>query len=197
MTNWNVDSSWSLFLDRDGVINERIWDGYVLKYDQISFRSGSLEAISKFSSFFSYIFVVTNQQCVSKKLISIEELDTIHCNMLTEIELHNGKVTEILVEKMKLGELDQSGRRSPITTGETFSLNVDMVIKAAGQMPYQELVSSNKLENNGGKLKVSNNQTNLKGVFAGGDCVNGGKEVVDAVQAGKDGAFEILKFLSV
>jgi len=86
---------------------------------------------------------------------------------------------------------------SPITTGETFSLNVDMVIKAAGQMPYQELVSSKKLENNGGKLKVSNNQTNLKGVFAGGDCVNGGKEVVDAVQAGKDGAFEILKFLSV
>ena len=114
-----------------------------------------------------------------------------------EIKGVDGKVTEILVEKMKLGELDQSGRRSPITTGETFSLNVDMVIKAAGQMPYQELVSSNKLENNGGKLKVSNNQTNLKGVFAGGDCVNGGKEVVDAVQAGKDGAFEILKFLSV
>jgi dihydropyrimidine dehydrogenase (NAD+) subunit PreT len=114
-----------------------------------------------------------------------------------EIKGVDGKVTEILVEKMKLGELDQSGRRSPITTGETFSLNVDMVIKAAGQMPYQELISSNKLENNGGKLKVNHNQTNLKSVFAGGDCVNGGKEVVDAVQAGKDGAFEILKFLSV
>ena len=102
----------------------------------------------------------------------------------------------MVVEKMKLGEPDQSGRRSPVATGEIFSLNVDMVIKAAGQMPYQELVSSNQLENNGGKLKVNNNQTNLKGVFAGGDCVNGGREVVDAVQAGKDGAADILKFLT-
>ena len=37
--------------------------------------------------------------------------------------------------------------------------------------------------------------TNLKGVFAGGDCVNGGKEVVDAVQAGKDGARAILNLI--
>ena len=114
-----------------------------------------------------------------------------------EIKGADGKVNEMVVEKMKLGEPDASGRRSPVATGETFTLNVDMVIKAAGQMPYQELVAANQLENNGGKLKVSNNQTNLKGVFAGGDCVNGGKEVVDAVQAGKDGAVEILKFLNV
>jgi glutamate synthase (NADPH/NADH) small chain len=113
-----------------------------------------------------------------------------------EIKGADGKVNEMVVEKMKLGEPDQSGRRSPVATGEIFSLNVDMVIKAAGQMPYQELVSSNQLENNGGKLKVNNNQTNLKGVFAGGDCVNGGREVVDAVQAGKDGAADILKFLT-
>ncbi len=35
--------------------------------------------------------------------------------------------------------------------------------------------------------------TNIPGVFAGGDCVNGGKEVVDAVQAGKDGACKYFK----
>jgi glutamate synthase (NADPH/NADH) small chain len=39
--------------------------------------------------------------------------------------------------------------------------------------------------------------TNIEGVFAGGDCVNGGKEVVDAVQAGKDGASAILSFLGM
>jgi glutamate synthase (NADPH/NADH) small chain len=44
---------------------------------------------------------------------------------------------------------------------------------------------------------VKNNVTNIDGVFAGGDCVNGGKEVVDAVQAGKDGAKAILEFLQV
>jgi glutamate synthase (NADPH/NADH) small chain len=132
--------------------------------------------------------------------LNIAKLDA--CEILwlaapKEIKGVDGKVNEIIVEKMKLGEPDQSGRRSPVATGETFSLDVDMVIKAAGQMPYQELLLSNQLENNGGKLTVNKNQTNLKGVFAGGDCVNGGREVVDAVQAGKDGAAEILKFLNV
>ena len=37
--------------------------------------------------------------------------------------------------------------------------------------------------------------TKMAGVFAGGDCVNGGREVVDAVQAGKDGAAAILKYI--
>ena len=90
---------------------------------------------------------------------------------------------------MKLGEPDASGRRSPVDTGETFTLDVDMVIKAAGQVPFEELVNKNGIENKNGKIVIDKNcATNIKGVFAGGDCVNGGKEVVDAVQAGKDGA---------
>jgi glutamate synthase (NADPH/NADH) small chain len=49
--------------------------------------------------------------------------------------------------------------------------------------------------NNNGKITIDNkSSTNLTGVFAGGDCVNGGKEVVDAVQAGKDGAAAILDY---
>ncbi|MFM7661591.1 MAG: HAD-IIIA family hydrolase [Bacteroidota bacterium] len=95
VTKWKIDSSWSLFLDRDGVINERIQNGYVLDYKDFSFTTGSLAAIKKFSSIFSHIFIVTNQQCVSKKLISIDELNEIHRNMLKEIELNNGKITEI------------------------------------------------------------------------------------------------------
>lgn len=95
ITDWKVDSSWSLFLDRDGVINERVWNGYVLNYEDFQFRVGSLEAIAKFSSIFSHIFIVTNQQCVSKNLISIEQLNEIHCNMLNKIELNNGNITDI------------------------------------------------------------------------------------------------------
>ena len=109
-----------------------------------------------------------------------------------------GKVKQLICSKMKLGEPDASGRRSPMDTGETFSLNVDMVIKAAGQMPFEELVQNNQLENKSGKLVIEDNAvTNIKGVFAGGDCVNGGKEVVDAVQAGKDGAKAILSYLNI
>ena len=63
-------------------------------------------------------------------------------------------------------------------------------------MPFEELVNQNNMFNKNGKLSVDNKAvTNISGVFAGGDCVNGGKEVVDAVQAGKDGAAEVLKFL--
>lgn len=113
-----------------------------------------------------------------------------------EIIGENGKVKKLVCSKMKLGEPDASGRRAPVDTGETFSIDVDMVIKAAGQIPFEELVSKSSLQNKGGKISInSNSETNMKGVFAGGDAVNGGKEVVDAVQAGKDGAKGILDYL--
>lgn len=109
-----------------------------------------------------------------------------------------GKVKQLVCSKMKLGEPDASGRRSPVDTGETFTLDVDMVIKAAGQVPFEKIVKKYKLENKNGKLVIDKNcATNIKGVFAGGDAVNGGKEVVDAVQAGKDGAASILKYLKL
>ena len=106
----------------------------------------------------------------------------------------NGKVTQLECCIMKLGEPDASGRSFPIQTNETFVVEVDMVIKAAGQIPFVDLISKNHLSNSKGKVSITNSATNIEGVFAGGDCVNGGKEVVDAVQAGKDGANAILKY---
>lgn len=115
-----------------------------------------------------------------------------------EITGENGKVKKLVCNKMKLGEPDASGRRAPVDTGETFILNVDMVIKAAGQIPFEDLVNNSSVKNKNGKITINNkSETNLKGVFAGGDSVNGGKEVVDAVQAGKDGAKGILEFLGI
>ncbi len=108
-----------------------------------------------------------------------------------------GKVKKLVCSKMQLGEPDASGRRSPVDTGETFTLDVDMVIKAAGQVPFEKLIKKNKLDNKNGKIVINDDySTNIKGVFAGGDAVNGGKEVVDAVEDGKHGAAAILKFLS-
>jgi glutamate synthase (NADPH/NADH) small chain len=108
-----------------------------------------------------------------------------------------GKVKQLVCSVMKLGDSDASGRRSPVNTGEIFTLDVDMVIKATGQVPYEGMVKKYKLENKSGKLVIDDHcATNIKGVFAGGDAVNGGKEVVDAVQAGKDGASAILKFVN-
>jgi dihydropyrimidine dehydrogenase (NAD+) subunit PreT len=114
-----------------------------------------------------------------------------------EIKGVDGKVSQLVCQVMQLGAPDRSGRRSPVPTSETFVLDVDMVIKAAGQMPFEELVRSNCLFQNDGKITTDEHGgTNIHAVYAGGDCVNGGKEVVDAVQAGKKGAAAILQYLS-
>jgi len=115
-----------------------------------------------------------------------------------EVMGDNGKVNSLVCSTMQLGEPDSSGRRTPVDTGETFTLEVDMVIKAAGQTPFEDLVQKAGIENSHGKIIINSNcQTNINGVFAGGDAVNGGKEVVDAVQAGKDGAAAICTFLKI
>ncbi|MBL7722175.1 MAG: FAD-dependent oxidoreductase, partial [Chitinophagaceae bacterium] len=115
-----------------------------------------------------------------------------------KIKGSGGKVKQLVCSKMQLGEPDASGRRSPVDTGETFTLDVDMVIKAAGQVPFEKLVKKSRLDNKNGKIVINENcSTNIKGIFAGGDAVNGGKEVVDAVQAGKDGAAAILNYLKI
>ncbi len=108
----------------------------------------------------------------------------------------NGRVEELVCSRMKLGDPDSSGRRSPVDTGETFTLHVDMVIKATGQTPFEPLIEKLGVHHSQGKIMIDReSSTNLNGVFAGGDAVNGGKEVVDAVQAGKEGAAAILKYL--
>ena len=140
-----------------------------------------------------------NEKPCTQVELDIAKLDGCEITWLAapkEILGENGKVKTLVCSVMELGEPDSSGRRSPVDTGKTFSIEVDMVIKAAGQMPFEDLVINNKLENKNGKLVVKDKAaTNLTGVFAGGDAVNGGKEVVDAVQAGKDGAKAIINYL--
>lgn len=115
-----------------------------------------------------------------------------------KVKGERGKVKGLVCSKMKLGEPDASGRRSPVDTGETFTIEADMVIKAAGQIPFERLVKKYKLDNKNGKITINGScATSIKGVFAGGDAVNGGKEVVDAVEDGKNGAKAILKYLKL
>ncbi|HLZ88017.1 MAG TPA: NAD(P)-dependent oxidoreductase [Puia sp.] len=107
-----------------------------------------------------------------------------------------GRVTRLICSVMEPGPPDASGRRSPVDTGQTITLEVDMVIKAAGQIPFETLVSSEAIGNNKGRVSVDKSATTIEGVFAGGDNVNGGKEVVDAVQAGKDAAAAMLRYIN-
>jgi dihydropyrimidine dehydrogenase (NAD+) subunit PreT len=71
--------------------------------------------------------------------------------------------------------------------GSEFTLNVDMVVRAIGQKPVTEFlrtVSGITLRENGTVAVNEHHQTGNAKYFAGGDCVNGGKEVVDAVAEG-------------
>ncbi len=90
-----IDKSWSLFLDRDGVINRRLIDDYVKDYAEFEFLEGNLEALSIFSKIFSPIVVVTNQQGVGRGLMKMEDLNHIHQNMLNDIERNNGHIDKV------------------------------------------------------------------------------------------------------
>lgn len=133
--------------------------------------------------------------------LNIAKLDGCEITWLAapkELIGENGKVKQLICHKMKLGEPDASGRRMAEETGETFSLEVDMVIKAAGQVPYEALVNASGLAHKHGKIVTdAAGATSVDGVFAGGDDVNGGKEVVDAVEAGKQAAMAICKYLGL
>jgi histidinol-phosphate phosphatase family protein len=87
--------NWTLFLDRDGVINEEIPDSYVLNWDMFRFCNGVLEALPVLAQHFGHIVIVTNQRCVGKGLITIAQLEAIHQHMLAVIARHGGRIDKI------------------------------------------------------------------------------------------------------
>lgn len=94
-TEIQIDSSSTLFLDRDGVINKNINGNYVLSLVDFEFLPGVLDTMPKLAKIFSRIIVVTNQQCVGKDLLSVEDLDEIHLHMMNIIELNGGRIDAI------------------------------------------------------------------------------------------------------
>lgn len=97
--DWNhiIDDQWTLLLDRDGVINRRIIDGYVTSWEEFEFLPGVLESFQVLAQRFKYIVIVTNQQGVGKGLMTMEEVDAIHDRMCLEVEAHDGRIDGILV----------------------------------------------------------------------------------------------------
>lgn len=91
----NIDNSWCLFLDRDGVINKRIFGGYVSTWEEFEFLPDVKNALRLFSEVFKYIFIITNQQGIGKGMMSENSLAEIHSNMISEIELAGGRITKI------------------------------------------------------------------------------------------------------
>ena len=111
------------------------------------------------------------------------------------------KIEKLIVNKIKLGEPDESGRRKPeIQNGSDFEVKADMVIKALGFDPEDlpTLFDCNDLQvSKWGTVKIDFDtmETNLKGVFAAGDIVRGASLVVWAIKDGRDVAKSIKDYL--
>jgi D-glycero-alpha-D-manno-heptose 1-phosphate guanylyltransferase len=91
----NVDPSWTLFLDRDGVINYEKENSYILDWDEFEFYPEVTKAISLFSKKFNRIIVVSNQRGVSRGLMTEKDLLDIQRRMKSRIEEEGGRIDKI------------------------------------------------------------------------------------------------------
>jgi histidinol-phosphate phosphatase family protein len=90
-----IDRSWTLFLDRDGVINHEKHMDYVYNYLEFEFYNGVTEALETLAGIFGRIIIVTNQRGVEKKLMTEESLLDLHRQMLHDIEDSGGRIDAI------------------------------------------------------------------------------------------------------
>ncbi len=85
----------TLFVDRDGVVNVRIVDGYVMEPQQFLFVDGAIEALRRLRARFDTILLVTNQQCVGKGLCTMAQIDQVHDYMQQQLRAHEAAFDKI------------------------------------------------------------------------------------------------------
>lgn len=114
-----------------------------------------------------------------------------------EIMVRDGRAAAVRFALTELGPPDESGRRRPQPiAGSEYEFECDMVIPALGQSRLTQILHGTRgIALNGGCIAVDRptGRTTNPRYFAGGDCVNGGREVVDAVADGKRAALAMLR----
>ena len=111
--DWEIDETWTLFLDRDGVINERIMGGYVTEINQFLFKEKVVDSLSELSKKFGHVFVVTNQQGVSLGKMSEKQLNEIHEFMISEITVNGGIISKVYAAIELKNELSEMRKPKP------------------------------------------------------------------------------------
>ena len=129
------------------------------------------------------------------------ESEGVKINFLTfprKILGKDGRVTAIECLRMELGEPDETGRRRPIPIeGSEFTTELDTIILAVGETPDLSFLPKEieVSEKNTILVVPITMETNLPGIFAGGDVVSGPATVIEAIVAGKRAAFSIDRYL--
>lgn len=90
-----IDTSFTLFIDRDGVLNHEKNEDYVRNWTEFEFFEGTIQALAILYPLFKKVILVTNQKGVGKGLMSLEDLENIHSNMLATIRSGGGNIDRI------------------------------------------------------------------------------------------------------
>lgn len=148
-----VDPSWTLFLDRDGVINTREPDIYITCWEEFHFLPGVLEALHFLGPLFYKIVIVTNQQGVGKGIMSHAALENIHNNLFLSIQNANAEIDAIYY----CTDLDgmESHRRKP---------SPGMAYEAQKDFPFIDFAKSIMVGDTLSDLKFGKN-LGMKNVF--------------------------------
>ncbi|MBW7868427.1 MAG: HAD-IIIA family hydrolase [Brumimicrobium sp.] len=111
MPVFHIDSTWTLFLDRDGVLNHRKMGGYIESIEEFEFLPHVISGLKRLRPMFARIIIVTNQQGIAKGVYSLEQLDAIHQYMLLEFEKNGIHIDQIYVATNLKGDIND--RRKP------------------------------------------------------------------------------------
>ncbi|MBK8488324.1 MAG: HAD family hydrolase [Chitinophagales bacterium] len=125
ISNIIADKNWTLFLDRDGVINKHLPDDYVKSPEDFIWLPNVLDALKTLSGIFSKIIVVTNQRGIAKGLYSEADLLNIHNVMLNEVRNAGARIDAIYYCP-HFGNEAECNCRKP---------NSGMALKAQSQFP--------------------------------------------------------------
>ena len=90
-----IDKSWTLFLDRDGVINIESVGSYITNWSEFNFHDGALDALRSLSRVFGHIVVVSNQRGVGRGIMSMDALREINTNMRMVVAEHGGRIDKV------------------------------------------------------------------------------------------------------
>ncbi|HMJ47445.1 MAG TPA: HAD-IIIA family hydrolase [Ferruginibacter sp.] len=139
-----INKSWTVFLDRDGVINYEKHMDYIHTWNEFKFYEGATEAINILAKKFNRIIIVTNQKGVGKGLTRLDDLHTIHYNMQHEIEMAGGRIDAIYY----CSDIEESPFRKP---------NPGMGLQAVKQFPEIDLAKSIMVGNTESDMEFGKN----------------------------------------
>ena len=118
-----IDQNWTLFLDRDGVINVESVGSYITSWSEFKFHDGVTDALRSLSHVFGKIIVVSNQRGVGRGIMTLDALREINTNLKATVAEHGGRIDKIYAAT---AVLDEDHNRKP---------NIGMGLQASEDFP--------------------------------------------------------------